>query len=307
VTRDFFEEFELDLTGTCNLQCPLCTRNYAHAKHNLGKKTRPLKDIIEQLDTFPNLKRAFVAGQVSEPTTHPEFHDYLRYLKSRNIYIELFTNGSLHDEKYWETVAEILDESDQIHFTVCGSNQKLHETYRVNSDLKKILRNAKAVRGVKPIDYLQLIRFQYNADDIDSPEMQKIKDDFTHWYFVETEGIRRINEKIRPVPDGVEPLETRDRAIKWLFSQREKITNEAIDKYYPKCVKCKSYNDRKIYINSEGEISACYIHYEFSPEHTFEGNEFDYTDIMKLKYPDCWLCTPKAQYYIEKFELDFVC
>ena len=25
------EEIEMDLTGTCNLKCPLCTRNYVHA------------------------------------------------------------------------------------------------------------------------------------------------------------------------------------------------------------------------------------------------------------------------------------
>ena len=37
LSKDFFEEFELDLTGTCNLQCPLCSRNYKHAQH-MNKK-----------------------------------------------------------------------------------------------------------------------------------------------------------------------------------------------------------------------------------------------------------------------------
>jgi pyruvate-formate lyase-activating enzyme len=190
-----------------------------------------LSEIIKQLDTFSNLKRTFCAGAISEPTLHPEFLDYFRYLKSRNIYVELFTNGSIHNTDFWEEVARILDNTDQVHFTICGSTQELHEKYRVNSKLSKILENAEALRSVKPIDYCQFIRFVYNENDEENIK----KFPFTNHYRVDTEGIRRLNDKFIEVPEGVEPLPMRDKLIKQIFKNRP-IKGEIL---------CKSLEDKK--------------------------------------------------------------
>ena len=35
-----------------------------------------------------------------------------------------------------------LDENDKVYFTICGSTQELHETYRKGTNLKNILKNA---------------------------------------------------------------------------------------------------------------------------------------------------------------------
>lgn len=302
VTRDYFEEFELDLSGACNLSCPLCTRNYVHAQHLVYKNQRDLKDIIEQLDTFPNLQRAFVAGQVSEPTMYKDFLNYLRYLKSRNIYIELFTNGSTHKPDWWEKVGEILDETDQCHFTICGSTQELHETYRVGSNLAKLLKNAEGYRNVKKNnDYLQFIKFEYNADDENSPGMQELYDTFSHHYTVKTEGVRRLNDKVIPPRPGVKPEDTRDRTIKWMFDNRPVPGKEKYD------IQCKSLVDKKIYIDQSGRTSACYVHYEYEPNNTFEGDVFDYNSISNFEFKDCWACESKCRYLISKLGIDFVC
>jgi MoaA/NifB/PqqE/SkfB family radical SAM enzyme len=293
INRTEIQEFEMDLVGYCNLQCPLCTRNYEHAEHMLKNNIRPLKEIIKQLDTFPNLKRTFCAGAISEPTLHPEFLDYLRYLKSRDIYVELFTNGSTHNPDFWEEVANILDENDQVHFTICGSTQKLHEKYRVNSNLSKILENAEALRKIKPIDYCQFIRFVYNEKDEENVK----KFPFSNYYKVETEGIRRINDKFIKVPEGVKPLPTRDKIIKQLFKNPPENG----------IIQCKSLEDKKIFIDQFGNISACYIHREFEPEDIFDGDEFDYSNILDFKYKDCFLCEKRTRMFIDKMGLDFVC
>jgi MoaA/NifB/PqqE/SkfB family radical SAM enzyme len=303
VTRDYFEEFELDLSGVCNLSCPLCSRNYVHAQHMVYKNVRPLEDIIAQLDTFPNLKRAFVAGQVSEPTLYKDFLDYLRYLKSRDIYIELFTNGSTRNAAFWKEVGNILDESDQCHFTICGSTQELHEKYRVGSDLNKLLRNAEAYRSAgKNNDYIQFIKFEYNADDENSPGMQKLYDIFSHHYTVETEGVRRLNDKVVDPGEGVKPEDVRDRTIKWMYDNRPRPDD---GKRYE--MKCKSLVDKKIYIDQMGRMSACYVHYEYEPAHTFDGDTFDYAPILNFEFKDCWACESKCRYMIEKLGVDFVC
>lgn len=293
VNRDYFEEFELDLTGVCNLSCPLCSRNYVHAQHMVYRNERKLPDIIKQLDTFKNLKRAFVAGQVSEPTLYKDFIKYIKYLKSRDIYIEIYTNGNTRNDEFWIELCSILDINDQIHFTICGSTQELHEKYRVGSSLDEILNNAKFFKE-KGIDYCQFIKFEYNKLDEDNVKLFN----FSNHYTVGTEGVRNENEKIKDPGFGVKPEMVRDKTIKWIFDNQPK--GDCI-------IKCKSIADKKIYINQSGKVSACYIHYEYEPEHTFEGNDFDYTSILDFKFKDCFLCEKKTKYKIDKFGLDFVC
>jgi hypothetical protein len=302
VNKDYFEEIEMDLTGTCNLSCPLCTRNYSHANHLLIKNVRPLDDIIKQLDSFPNLKRFFIAGAVSEPTMYKEFVPFIEYLNSRNITYELFTNGNTRTTKWWEQLGQIIPEHCICVFTICGSTQQLHETYRVGSNLQQILDNASAFRkNNKNNDWMQHIRFEYNAKDLESDNMNGILNQFSNVMYVETEGIRRLNIHNKPIEQGVTPLDIRDKTIKQLFKNRPQPDD---GKQYE--IQCKSLKDKKLYINQFGQVSACYTHAEFEQDY-FEGNAMDYGDILKFKYPDCFLCEKRTQTFINKMGLDFVC
>jgi len=101
-------EVELELTGTCNLDCPLCIRSYENGKHLVVKNIRPLQEWIDQLETFPNLQYACISGSVSEPTLYEEFLPLMRYLVSRNCEIEIYTNANTHDELWWTELGTIL-------------------------------------------------------------------------------------------------------------------------------------------------------------------------------------------------------
>ena len=121
LNRNEIEEIEIDLTGTCNLRCPICTRNFVHAKDMATKNIRPLDEIAKQLDTFSGLKRFFIAGAVSEPTLYPQFFEFIEYLNERKITYELFTNGSTHDKLWWKKLGSLVPSSCMTCFTVCGS------------------------------------------------------------------------------------------------------------------------------------------------------------------------------------------
>ena len=300
VKKSEIEEIEMDLTGTCNLSCPLCTRNYSHADHLVEKNVRTFDQITAQLDEFSNLQRFFIAGAVSEPTMYKDFVKFIEYLNSRNIYYELFTNGNTRTEQWWRELGQLIPSHCRCCFTVCGSNQQLHEMYRVGSDLQQILRTAAAFRdNERKNDWIQHIRFQYNAEDRDSDDMRSIFSQFSNVMLVETEGIRRLNEHKVDVPAGVAPLPTRDKMIKLLFNQRPKPGSHAT-------IQCRSLENKKVYINQFGQISACYVHAEFERDY-FNGPEFDYTDILSFKFPDCFLCEKRTRTIIEKTGLDFVC
>ena len=302
VKKSDIEEIEMDLTGVCNLSCPLCTRNYSHANHLVEKNVRSLDTIIKQLDEYTNLQRFFVAGAVSEPTMYKHFDGFIDYLNSRNVYYELFTNGNTRKPDWWKQLAERVPEHCMVAFTICGSTQELHETYRVGSDLQQILDNAAAYRSVgKRNDYVQHIRFDYNAEDRESDAMKAIFAQFTKVMLVDTEGIRRRNEHNKEVPQGVQPIFFRDKLIKQLYATRPTPTD---GKKYE--ITCKSLMEKKVYINQWGQVSACYVHAENEQDY-FEGDVFDYGDILDFKFPDCFACEKRTRNLIVKMGLDFIC
>lgn len=302
VDKSYFEEIEMDLTGVCNLECPLCTRNYSHAGHLLKKNIRTIDEITAQLDEYTNLKRFFIAGAVSEPTMYKDFIKFIEYLNSRNIYYELFTNGNTRTPDWWQLLGELVPAHCMTAFTVCGSTQELHEKYRVKSDLQQILDNAAAYRkNGRKNDWIQHIRFEYNAEDLKSGAMQPIFDQFSNVMHVETEGIRRLNDYKEKFPINIKPVGTRDKLIRELFRTRPTPTDGNTH-----CIQCKSLESKKVHINQFGQVSACYIHAEFEQDY-FEGDTFDYTDIVGFKYPDCFLCEKRTRTFIDKMGLDFVC
>lgn len=305
LSRDEILEVEMDLTGTCNLKCPLCTRNYAHAKHLLKRNIRSLDEIKAQLDTFKNLEIFYMAGNFSEPTLYPEIKDLCRYLVNRGIAVELFTNANNHDEEWWADLGTILVPDDRVFFTICGSTQELHEKYRVGSSLEEILRHHEAFISTNKhgIDAIQHIMFEYNREDFDSQAMQDIIAKFSRTNFVDTEGQRSINEYIREFDKSlIKPEEDRKRAIDALFNIKPKPDD---GKKYD--IKCMSLRDKKVYIDQFGRISPCYGHAEHAGPGHFTGEKFDYSHVLNFEFYDCFKCEKRIQKFIDEMGLDFVC
>lgn len=302
LTINDIEEIEIDLTGCCNLQCPLCTRNYTHAKHLIQKNIRSLNEIQTQLNSFKNLKRMFIAGAVSEPTLYPQFLEFILYLNSRNITYEIFTNGNTHDIFWWKKLGQIVKKQCMVCFTICGSTQKIHEKYRIGSNLQQILDNSNSYRSMNfnKNDWIQFIRFEYNKNELTAPAMINIINKFSHFMLVDSEGIRRLNTKIINHQSNIAPIKKRNLAIQYIFKTRTPLN----DKYTK--ILCKSYNEKKIYIDQFGKISPCYIHSEFE-KHYFENDIYDYTDILNYSYLDCYMCSKKVKNYIKSLKLDFIC
>jgi len=62
-------------------------------------------------------------------------------VKRRNINIEIFTNGSLKPDSWWEKLVKILDSNDRITFGVDGI--ETNHLYRQNTHIDKILSHMK--------------------------------------------------------------------------------------------------------------------------------------------------------------------
>ena len=309
------KEIEIELTGICNLSCPLCTRNYSHANHQKHKNIRPLEELIKQFDLFPELNHINIAGTVSEPTLYPYILEFVEYLLQRNpeIEIDFYSNASILDENLWKSLGKLFQHPNQrMIFTVCGSTQELHQKYRVGSKLENILQNASWFREYSKNDECQYIIFEYNQEDSESEETKKLVNSFSKHFFIESEGRRLLNEYNKSFSKDIYPNKTRAKAINTLFVKGEKLFENKEHK--PVQISCISFEQKRIYIDQFGKIFACYNQAEYYPDsyikfsvEPISKNKLDFTSIKNFGYKDCLKCEKNIRKMIDVLELDFVC
>lgn len=285
---------EFELTTRCNAHCPLCYRNYkTFAKHYPKNLERPVSDICQQISEMPNLKWIYLVGSISEPTMHSNFLQIVQFIKEKNILIELCTNGSTHNEDFWRALGNLLTEDDKVYFTICGSTQKIHATYRRGTNLAKILKNADALRTVKKCDYAQCIRFAYNNEDLNSENFRKIVQKFSHIYWTET-FIKQPDEVYAEQVDWnlFKPHHNNFVYIQKLANKMRNISH--------KC-DCESLLQHKIQVDVYGNIYPCYLFLEAS-----RGAQWDlnYSPILNGKFECCCFCEKTIKRYLIKYGLE---
>lgn len=295
-------QIELELTGTCNLRCPLCTRSYKNAQHLLKYNERPLSEIIAQLDEYPNIKNCCMAGIISEPTLYKDFFRLIQYLVGRGIELEIYSNASLHSKEWWAKLATLLTPQDRVFFTICGSTQELHEKYRVGSSLNKILENHQAFKEAcpHPIDCIQYIRFDYNDDDYDSPASLEIRSRFSRECNIDT---LPYNERFGFITDESNRIKmTADLARAYqLISTFGRNRYEQNKIGAIKCtMNCKSFESRFIAIDQFGTITPCFLYRIYNTDEKFN---LDYEKIHGFKYNFCYECESKTNHLLEQSKL----
>ena len=299
---DEVEELEIEMSTLCNARCPLCYRNYKSFVNSPYNKPliRPFEDIVQQLDQYINLKYIMIVGSMSEPTLYPNFLQLVQYLKTRNIKIEICTNGDTKDDDFWNKLGLMLDDCDEVYFTICGSTQKMHEHYRKNTNLENILHHAEILRNKRKIDYAQCIRFNYNSDDLDSNEFKNIVKNFSHVYMTETFYPKSQNNYV------INFLENDFIPNKHKLNEYNKLKKLAEAKFQSKIEKtaiCQSLQFKRQQIDVFGNVYPCYLFLEY-----FNGMQWNrkYNDILAIKYDCCKFCDKVIKEFGMQKKLDYI-
>jgi MoaA/NifB/PqqE/SkfB family radical SAM enzyme len=293
LTRDTVEVLEIDLTGTCNLNCPLCARNFEPMQDKKHFNARDINEIIKQLDTFPNLKECSIGGHISEPTLYKDLFILLDYLNKRNIKKEFYTNSDLHNNSYWIELSKHFLPSDKVYFTVCGSTQELHEKYRKGSKLTRVLKRALLFKKHCPYDiaYLEHIKFEYNIEDFEK-NMHKILKRFNNHYLIDS---LQYNNRFNVLPEDSDIQMRPELRKKYLA-----IMNSLKEKKKDDIILCKSLQDKFIDIDQDGNIHPCFLHRMYKPGKW----DFDYSKILDNQYDFCFECKAKVIKRLEMFNME---
>lgn len=286
---DDIKIIELDLTTMCNAQCPLCFRQQKNFPEKYKQPFyRPAEEINAQIDKFKHLQWVYFIGQMSEPTTHPDFLSIVSHSKTLNHKVKICTNGQLHDNDYWRKLGSILSNDDEVWFGICGSTNEIHSKYRRNTSLEIILEHAEALREVKRCDCIKVIRFEYNHVDLSSQAFADISSKFHKVEIVDTSIPNEVdNPEFYPMCGVYESYKKLNDVAEYF--QRVKPTNV-----------CQSMFDHQLQINPFGEIFPCYRFFENNSDIL----DWNYDKITSAKYPCCKFCNKFVLDYINKNNLN---
>jgi Radical SAM superfamily len=257
---------ELELTTTCNLKCPLCIRNIIDLP--APNQFRELHTIIEQLDSYSNLKFITLAGAIAEPTAYPDLLKLISYLKRRNIEISLYINGDTRTDDYYVKLGVLFRGcAGNIYFTICGSTQELHERYRVGSNLQRVLSRLDIVnRYSNNKGILTWIVFNYNEDDFQR-NYERYKEQYSTEYFYTLPMAEHFQlDSTIHLPD----------ALKRLYQ-------ENIDRSDFSNVVCPATANNFVQVTYDGKVFPCSLYRLYGESHCFECSEKNVTMLRRNK------------------------
>lgn len=244
---------ELELTSRCNAACLLCPRTHPHfikeLDHNKEITVENLKNWLPK-ELLKNLKNLVLKGTFSDPLVSRHIEEIIEWFNiNTNIeQINIHTNGSLRNKKFWQWLAVNLPSKSNVIFGIDGL-QDTHAIYRVNTDFKKIINNAITFIEAGGSAIWQFIEFEHNKHQIEQCRLLANELKFTEFFVLNNDRIESITVK-------------------------KQITNNILDKK----IICQSLKNKEIFINWEGEVFPCCMTGIFS---TKSKNYFDFVNWKK--------------------------
>ena len=250
-----YTDVEIDISNVCNLKCPLCHRNdYGDEAYELNTNINmDVKDFERLFEVFPNIQRVYLGFLICEPTLNPNFINIVRYIKSKNKFITLSTNGntfsgtSERSQKFWEEFLPLLDNNDKIIWPVDGFTEEVYQMYRKNGSLMKVLTNLERATNINPrINHnIQTIIFKHNKKQIDDiyeefKQMYKFRFNIPTWNLIDCCGdCAMLSDEVLP--------DWNKEAWRKIKSKPPKTKN----------FRCESKDNKIVFVDHKGRIGFC--------------------------------------------------
>lgn len=290
--KSYFENISgihIELTTKCNAMCPMCNRNYKGKRREklplLELSLIDIKKILKK-DFLKQIKLISLCGVYGEPICNKYLKDIIKYLYecNENLQIDLYTNGSLYDESWWEDLAYIMKPyNGNVIFGIDGDNNT-HSLHRCNTDYNKIIKNAKAFinsGGQAQWDY---IVFKHNENQVEEAYKLSQELGFKEFQIKKTSRfLKNIYEEDEALDStildyGKHPVYDKKGDIIYCLElpENEKYINSSeiafnnminkhgsIEKYLDQVkIECNAIKNGGIFISAEGQVFPCCTVYQ---------------------------------------------
>ena len=158
------EHWHIEISGKCTLRCPRCTRQEVPGYVNKELSLQWFKDNFVFMD---KVKKITFCGDDGDPIYAKDLLLVIEWMKNKNprVQIVMVTNGSYKTQEWWGKLNALLDENDNIHFSLDGWDQKSNELYRVNCHWESIITGIKQITN--PYKTWAAIAFKFNESNIE--------------------------------------------------------------------------------------------------------------------------------------------
>jgi MoaA/NifB/PqqE/SkfB family radical SAM enzyme len=279
LTYDDITTVHIEHTSKCNLLCPQCARVVdGKVNPNLVIDELKLKDYkrIFTEDFAPQIKKVYWCGSYGDSIASNTWVECVYWLRFSGVQsMQLYTNGSARKPDWWRGLANIFNRpNDYIYFSIDGLEDTNH-LYRVNSDWKTIMKNAKAFIGAGGNARWDYLIFDHNEHQIEEAYNLAKEMGFKQIVFKNTSRFVGNNEFLNSISRDVEEV-------------YDKKTQEKTHTISHKNNENKSKFDYVIekYGNWENYVNATAISCKYQTDQTI------YIDFMARMWPCCWTGAP---------------
>lgn len=140
---------DIELTENCSLQCPGCFLE------GRSKREMPLTLLRRIINKYKPSK-VVLRGKCGDPTYHTKIIEIVKFIKLKDILIQMDTNGQL---PVVVKIDKYMNKLDVINFSIDGFYQETYKKYRINGNLQRALKHLTLMKNCTAV--YKTILFDY--------------------------------------------------------------------------------------------------------------------------------------------------
>lgn len=245
----------IEISNRCQAQCPMCSRNYHGGIENplLRESDWTFENFVRvfNTDVINQIEKITFCGNFGDPLLNFHLIKMLDYIKDTNIYVDIHTNGSLRNTKFWKELPKHLPREHKVVFAIDGLADT-HSRYRINTDYNKIISNAKTFIHHGGTAEWSFIRFKHNAHQVKAAE--EVSKYYGFKFFTLKDSSRfalenafSVKNKLGHIVDTLEPVMPQPQIDL-------KNIPELVDQSVIECWAKKQY---EVYIDAHLDLMPC--------------------------------------------------
>jgi MoaA/NifB/PqqE/SkfB family radical SAM enzyme len=202
-----------------------------------------------------NIEIASFSGNVGEPAMNNHLLNILRWFRlvNPNIFLEIYTNGSVQKPEWWYELGMIIGDNGNVIFAIDGLEDTNH-IYRVGVKWDQLINNVKSYISSKAKATWQFIPFKHNEHQVDQAKLIANQMGFNE-FNIKLSHRELLNQPQNKVNQVFPPTDVKyqHEGQQLDFAKLDKTEQylNSLD------IKCYAIELGNIYISAEGLVFPC--------------------------------------------------
>jgi len=269
-----WDHWHIEPSSICTLKCPRCPR--AEVPESLLNRQLTLDFFKNQIgvDVARQIKKITFCGNDGDPIYCKELVEIIVWIKTLNpqIQIALITNGSYKPADWWEYLGKVLNEYDEVHWSLDGWDQDSNAQYRANCNWTSIMSGIEAFKKANDSTYLvwAAIAFRFNQDRIEHMKTQARTLGFDSFQLTKSTkfgskypGAYGTEDLLEPTNPALVASAHRFERVVTVLTSKTRPGKELKIEFLKRATQLGSYSgicligSKGVFLNSRGEFYPC--------------------------------------------------